>query len=66
MDQTILRHAQVLQCKRLADAINKTNAFMRMFPPAPPLTRWERVKARVERTRRAVGFWIAGYNPDDD
>lgn len=40
------------------------------MPPAPPQPPWHRRlrwawRAAVSRARERVGFWIAGYEPDD-
>ncbi|MFE2382189.1 hypothetical protein [Streptomyces misionensis] len=38
-------------------------------PPAPRPTRYQRLRwacrERIQAARERVGFWIAGYTPDD-
>ena len=35
-------------------------------PPPPKPTRWQRLKWKVNGVRQRIGFWIAGYEPEDE
>ncbi len=63
----IMRATLANRTARIADNVTRNNALLRHIQslPRPKPTLIQRMRRKVWHAREVVGFWIAGYRPDD-